>query len=68
MTKYEILYGFTVDHFPNEKENVEEKLRLATKQLGLFMALNKPLTYDNQCELHELNQAIMWCRKILEEI
>ena len=68
MTKYEKIYGVTVDHFPNEKENVEEKLKLAMKQLCVVMGVNKLYSYENQCELHEINQAIMWCRKILNDI
>ena len=68
MTKYEELYGVPVDFFPNEKENVKEKLRLATKRAGEFHSLKLPYTYENQCKLHELNQAISWCKKILDDI
>lgn len=68
MTKYEILYGVTVDHFPNEEANVREKLRLANGQVAMFMAANKAYSYESQCELHELNQAVNWARKILADI
>ena len=66
-TKYELLYGVTVDRFPNEKENVSNKLQLA---LGRRMdyELKKPLSYEEECELHEINQAIRWCTKILKDI
>lgn len=66
MTKYEILYGVTVDHFPNEKENVLEKLRLAT--LMRNEVYKQPYNFEQQTELHELNQSIEWCRKILSDI
>tara|TARA_R110000772_G_scaffold5454_8_gene19538 strand:+ start:6241 stop:6450 length:210 start_codon:yes stop_codon:yes gene_type:complete len=66
MTKYEKLYGVTVDQFPNERENVEKKLHLATKKRGEIW-LNA-YSYEQQVELHELTQAIEWCRKILKDI
>ena len=68
MTKYEILYGVPISHFPNEEENVREKLRLANEQVGIFLKADKPYTYETQCELHELNQAVAWARKILQDI
>ena len=68
MTKYEILYGVKVSHFPNEKENVKEKLRLATERAGEFMKKNLEYSYENQCKLHELNQAVEWAKKILKDI
>ena len=68
MTKYEILYGVPVSYFPNEEANVREKLRLVNVQIIIHMAMNKGYTYEAQCELHELNQAASWCRKILEDI
>ena len=67
-TKYEILYGVPVDYFPNEEENVRDKLRLATSQLINFEQNNPEYTYENQCIIHEYNNAISWCRKILEDI
>ena len=66
MTKYEILYGVTVDHFPNEKENVQEKLRLATIKASEIW--DRPYSFEQQTELHEVNQSIEWCRKILKDI
>ena len=68
MTKYEILYGVTVSHFPNEEENVREKLRLVQSQMARFATEKKEYNYENQCALHELNQAQEWCRKILSDI
>ena len=66
MTKYEKLYGHTVEHFPNEESNVREKLRLAREQLA--KTNNLAYTYENQCYIHELNKAVEWCTKILEDI
>lgn len=66
MTKYELLYGVTVDHFPNEKENVQEKLRLA--MIKQYEHKDKPYTYENRKELHEIAQAVDWARKILRDI
>ena len=68
MTKYEILYGYPIGHFPNEKENVVEKLRLVKEKIGKFHTSNLPHTYENQCVLHELTQAEAWARKILKDI
>ena len=68
MTKYEILYGVPVSHFPHEEENVREKLRLVMLKIGEFHTSGHPHTYENQCELHELNEASAWCRKILNDI
>ena len=68
MTKYETLYGVPVSHFPKEEENIREKLRLVTIQIGEFHRAGHPHTYERQCELHELNQSSSWCRKILEDI
>ena len=68
MTKYEILYGKPISHFPNEENNVREKLRLVTIEIGKIYDMKKPYTYENSCEMHELEQAKAWCRKILEDI
>ena len=66
MTKYELLYGVKVDHFPNEKENVKEKLRLAMdRRMEVY---GKPYSYEQQLELHEINEAIRWAEKILKDI
>ena len=61
MTKYEELYGVKVDDFPNEEANVRKKLKLVTDKIS-------ELDYEYQLKLHELNQAKVWCRKILEDI
>lgn len=66
MTKYEKIYGVTVDHFPNEKENVKEKLRLARYMANKIRG--KVYSYEQQCELHEANQAVEWAEKILIDI
>ena len=66
MTKYEQLYGYTVSHFPNELENVKEKLRLA--RIKSVVLNDEPYTYENQVKTHEINQAIQWCEKILKDI
>ena len=66
MSKYEMLYGVTVDHFPNEKENVKEKLRLATIRRAIVYS--EPYSFENQTELHEINQSIAWAEKILRDI
>ena len=68
MTKYEILYGFPISHFPHEEENVREKLRLVKEKIGDFHSSKLPHTYENQCILHELQQAEVWARKILMDI
>ena len=68
MTKYMKLYGVEVDHFPNEKENVKEKLRLATLSLNKHNKEHPEYTYENQCSKHEMQQAINWARKILSDI
>ena len=68
MTKYEILYGVTVDHFPNERENVEEKLRLAKERRNEMWLKGLPKTFEEEETLHELNQAIAWAEKILRDI
>ena len=68
MTKYEELYGIPVEEFPNERENVEKKLELVKEQISTFILANKPYTYENRLELHELNQAQEWCKKILQDI
>ena len=68
MTKYEILYGVPVSYFPHEEENVREKLRLATEMIGKIYEMKKPYNYENSCELHELEQAQAWARKILRDI
>ena len=68
MTKYEVLYGVPVSHFPNEEANIREKLRLVTKQIEAHMSAKKPYSYEEQCEIFELGQASAWCRKILEDI
>lgn len=66
MTKYEKLYGVTVDHFPNEKENVKEKLRLAyLKRIEVHV---RPYSYPQQVELHSITEAITWAEKILKDI
>lgn len=67
MTKYEQIYGVTVDHFPNEKENVQEKLRLAKEMQKIFY-LTPPKTFEEQQLLHEIEQAITWAEKILRDI
>ena len=67
-TKYEKLYGVKVNHFPNERENIKEKLKLVSKKLNEIHSQHKPYTYENQCEIHELTQAYTWCKKILEDI
>ena len=68
MTKYEILYGVPVSHFPNEEANVREKLKLATEKLHEFSKTTTGYIYEDQLVIHEYNQAISWCRKILEDI
>ena len=70
MTKYEKLYGVSVSHFLNEEANVKEKLRLANIQMTKLMVkmAGEKYDYERECEVHELNQAIVWCRKILENI
>lgn len=68
MTKYEKIYGVTVDHFPNEKDNVREKLRLAMEMRNKIILENRPYSYENECEMAEINQAITWCEKILKDI
>ena len=68
MTKYEILYSKPISHFPNELQNVREKLRLVTEKIGDFHSSKLPHTYENQCVLHELTQAEAWARKILRDI
>jgi len=67
MTKYEKLYGVTVDHFPNEKENVKEKLRLARKQYNKIMSEGIE-SYEDEVALHEAWQAVKWAEKILQDI
>jgi hypothetical protein len=67
-TKYEQLYGVTVDHFPNERKNVKEKLRLAINKRNEFYKEDREYTFENQIVLHEINQAISWCEKILKDI
>ena len=66
MTKYEMLYGVKADHFPNERENVKEKLKLAT--LRRAIVYSEPYSFEQQKELHEINQAIEWARKILQDV
>ena len=68
MTKYEILYGVPVSYFPNEEQNVREKLRLATEELAKYSKGVSGYVYEEQLIIHEYNQAISWCRKILEDI
>lgn len=67
MTKYEILYGVTVDHFPNEKENVKEKLALATERYAQVYMHHAP-SEERDSMLHEIAQAIKWAEKILRDI
>ena len=67
MTKYELLYGVTVDHFPNEKENVKEKLELATKRYA-DVYMHDPPSEQKDYLLYELNEAIKWASKILRDI
>ena len=66
MTKYELLYGVTVDDFPNEHENVRRKLKLAMNRRMEVYA--KPYSDEQQLELHEINEAIRWAEKILKDI
>ena len=66
MTKYMKLYGVEVTHFPNEKENVTEKLKLA--RIKASELWDRPYSYEKEVELHEINQSIEWCRKILNDI
>jgi hypothetical protein len=66
MTKYEILYGVTVDEFPNERENVKKKLRLARGRRA--KVYKKAYSFEQQTELHEINEAIRWAEKILRDI
>ena len=68
MTKYEELYGVPVSYFPHEEENVREKLRLATEKLNEYQKGVTGYVYEQQLVIHEYNQAISWCRKILEDI
>ena len=68
MTKYEILYGVPVSHFPHEEENVREKMRLAKEKLAELEKTTSGYVYEEQLVIHEYNQAISWCRKILEDI
>ena len=68
MTKYEILYGKPVSYFPNEEKNIREKLRLAKQKLAEFSKDISEYVYEEQLIVHEYNQAIAWCRKILEDI
>ena len=66
MTKYELLYGVTVDHFPNERENVREKLDLATKR---YVEVNRePYSEEQQQRLHKIWEAVRWADKILKDI
>lgn len=67
MTKYEMLYGVKVDHFPNEKQNVEEKLSLAVSRYS-YVYINHEPSEEKEVLLHEINQAIKWCEKILRDI
>ena len=69
MTKYEKLYGKPVEHFPNERENVKEKLRLVNIKLTEhYRKIAHSYDYGDQVKLHELSQAKQWCEKILEDI
>lgn len=65
-TKYDLLYGVGVEHFPNERENVKEKLRLATMRRNeLYM---QPYSEQREIDMFEVNQAITWAEKILRDI
>lgn len=66
MTKYELLYGVTIEEFPNERENVKKKLRLAMEQRAKTYKL--PYSFDNNVILHAQTEAIEWCNKILKDI
>lgn len=68
MTKYEMLYGVPVSYFPHEEENAREKLRLVTEMLGKIYKMERPYTYDNSCEVHELEEAQESARNILMDI
>lgn len=67
MTKYELLYGVTVDSFPNERENVKRKLFLAEQRYAAVYMNMEPGEKKDQL-LHELNEAIKWANKILRDI
>ncbi len=70
MTKYEKLYGVKVDAFPNEEDNVKKKLKLATEKRATYYGWKRvqKLTFEEECELNEIEQAIAWAEKILEDI
>ncbi len=67
MTKYEKLYGVGITHFPNEKENVKEKLRLSKAKMYEYY-LNPPTTHEDKLLEFEVKQAVQWCEKILGDI